>query len=117
MTIPQWAVQAAIKGGWRTDDEDLRDVIDLDWEDFYWQKAVLDPDFWQCLGKELGWKKYQCKCSHYYNKEGFVKCPECKKEGAHYTWKLKAFALYDLILSRATDEEIAAYWDSLKPKV
>ena len=56
MTI-QDAIKKAIKGGYKTDgtfyynNGDTNDRIDI------WQVILLDPLFWQSLGKAKGWDK------------------------------------------------------------
>lgn len=44
--IPKQAIEAAVVGGW----------IQSQFSE-NWQLIVLDPTFWQALGKTLGWEK------------------------------------------------------------
>jgi len=93
--IPKWALEASIKGGWSTNVPD-KFIENGDW----YKYVLLEPDFWQCLGKELGWK--ECKCG-----KACMIQPD---------WYDNAHRLYDLILSRAPQEDIDAYWEALRPK-
>ena len=45
----------------------------------YWvvMQSVLNPKFWECLGKSLGWEKWTChSCGEKYL--GDKLCPKCK---------------------------------------
>lgn len=64
MTI-QEAIEKAIKGGY-TPIEDSGNEY----------KILLDPEFWQCLGKEMGWK------NNYYQ---IVRSP-CNDMPGRYAW-------------------------------
>lgn len=59
------------------------------------QKILLDPLFWQCLGKAEGWKQWLCSCGHYYDKSGVIICPNCKKIDAKYSWLQNWHTLID----------------------
>lgn len=50
MTIPREAIDKAISGGWLGGNWDTYNNGGFDW-----QHIVLDPTFWQALGKALGW--------------------------------------------------------------
>lgn len=50
MTIRQ-AIREAIKGGYKM-------LWDKGLESAYPYRALLDPLFWSCLGKAMGWKTY-----------------------------------------------------------
>lgn len=44
--ISKLAIEKAVEGGWFRE-----------WADQVpWQSIALDPEFWQALGKSLGWK-------------------------------------------------------------
>lgn len=57
MTIQQ-TIEAAIRGGWDSEGAVCYEENDI------CNGIFVDPSFWQCLGKELGWEDHQCeKCS------------------------------------------------------
>ena len=58
MTI-QEAITKAIEGGWQLHDYKKNPVDTLHEAMFKVNDALLDPLFWQALGKEMGWK--ECK--------------------------------------------------------
>lgn len=52
-------------------------------------KCLLDPLFWQALGKARGWEEFICpdlRCQHQYSlppdHEGEIRCPQCDRHGA-----------------------------------
>ena len=57
------AIKIAIENGWKALDEheleylrEMRGQFPTRWVDnLYWNMYLLDPLFWQALGKELGW--------------------------------------------------------------
>ncbi len=59
----QQTVEKAIEGGWtpekrgELDNEGFAKLIRARWGNGF----LLDPSFWQSLGKALGWEKYCCK--------------------------------------------------------
>lgn len=57
------AIKRAIEGGWNGHPSWMKN----------WERAVLDPTFWQALGKAEGWKKL-----HYEDMEGnYDECWQC----------------------------------------
>ncbi len=97
MNIPKEAIEKAIEGGWREDDADFINLA-LSWrndEDVRWEQIALDPSFWKCLGKALGWK-------------------ESKRWGdglPDVPWRDNAHRFYDLILTNTPTDE---YWKKLQ---
>lgn len=56
MTI-ETAIKKAIEGGWRSDDPMVVDGSERYVNMVGYEKILLDPTFWQCLGKAMGWTK------------------------------------------------------------
>lgn len=60
------AIKKAIKGGWKPLGEAVhKNFLDKKWgiseinANYYHQPTwLLQPSFWQCLGKAMGWKEY-----------------------------------------------------------
>mgnify|MGYP000861035435 CR=1 FL=1 len=50
MTIQQ-AIEKAIEGGW----DKTRALFGLNNASYSMEKVYLDPEFWQALGKSMGW--------------------------------------------------------------
>lgn len=65
-------------------------------------EVILDPLFWQALGKQLGWKYSNEECLH-----DFVDV------WCYHMWKNKAVELYLLLLTNAPQEELEKYWEGL----
>lgn len=66
------AINKAIEGGWRKD---------FQWEsveEMLWlkEKFLLDPLFWQALGKAMGWKPNDPNISH-ATQSGMERCSIC----------------------------------------
>ena len=64
MTIEQ-AIQKAIESGFpiygKTDVGFFEEFSPVDWA----YEFLLDPEFWQSLGKAMGWAEKQCVCNGY----------------------------------------------------
>lgn len=61
MTIEQ-TIKKAIEGGYEPDDYDLRALANLEKDSASMPESVtamfvLDPQFWQSLGKSMGWEQ------------------------------------------------------------
>lgn len=85
------AIKKAIKGGYTT--FTWQDVQDGDGSD-----VLLDPAFWQCLGKSLGWNEVHyihCPAIDYH---GYSNPGECTCS-ARYEWKAKWHSFIDHLAS------------------
>lgn len=82
--IPKEAIKKAIEGGWKYKSGSG------------WTVIALDPSFWQCLGKALGWADN--------------KLPVLAHEPLGYTRQKYAHRFYDLIL---TGGDTDAFWKEL----
>lgn len=97
MTIES-AIKLAIEGGF--------EPHVLNWNDAHLVKQytnafLLDPDFWRCLGKSLGWgvKKYKGACS----------CRSCLKgTPTKHDWKLHWHSFVDHLAEGKTPESFFA---------
>lgn len=116
--IPKQAIEKAIEGGWK---QKLMRPLDFavlftdpyskkskDHADSRLAQIALDPTFWQCLAKALGWKDYDDDgenfCLKTYllsNDEIMIKLPQ---------WRFNADCFFDLIL---TNGDTAAFWSDL----
>lgn len=87
-------------GAW-FNDETTSNVPIRDWmvahAEERWQEIVLDPTFWQTLGKALGWGEADTGLDD----QMFFWMPE---------WKRNAHEFYDLIL---TDQPTDKFWDEI----
>ena len=114
--IPKQAVDKAIEGGWtlkagRLDNHrpEKENYLDEENQTFHHKGIqidarliVLDPSFWQALGKALGWKS---------NHSRYDKCPYCSE----IPWKEHAKAFFNLLL---TNSDTTPFWEEiLKEKV
>lgn len=141
--IPKHIIEKAIEGGWR---EKMRKIVmeksycmlfaerlSTYPTMIYYAEFILDPLFWQALGKSLGWGKEtyhtntgkewgerfcnhcgisvdiqpsrESGCNHVHYPES---CDICLKNSK--TWKEQARQFFDLLLSNGNT---SAYWESL----
>lgn len=84
--IPQEIIAKAVEGGWQ--------------QKYTFDEVIaLDKNFWQALGKALGWREHKQPCQ----------CLEChwnKKDG----WNNYAHRFYNLILN---EQETDSFWQNL----
>lgn len=113
--IPLTIIEIATRGGWiPTDIMNTGNYIaDTKYRDC---TAVLDPLFWQALGKELGLGLVKEHCSHYYPYSQ-KNCTVCKtkldsrhNKKAGDDWRRTALRFYDLILTGGNTEK---FWQEL----
>lgn len=123
--IPKQVIEKAIEGGWSilgltgqmtfswswrinpfhpeqeimVVQDDIGEPHDLD----YYQ-TVLDPTFWQALGKALGWKEVETEWRHANSNTSEV------YSFSNERWANEAHSFYDLILTRGDTE---TYWNEL----
>lgn len=95
--IPKNAIEKAEEGGWKPEVSN--------WEStphsyLYEYSFVLSPDFWQSLGKSLGWEEIRNEERPYlsYN------------QGLMWGWEAVAHRFYDLILTEKSTDE---FWYNL----
>lgn len=83
MTIPTEIIEKAISGGWILPTPNFAphpdDSTHIEWDSS--AQIVLDPEFWKCLGKSLGWRESVDRNITVYG-----------------DWKSNAHKFYDLIL-------------------
>lgn len=136
MNIPKKIIEKAIEGGWSPDCNNPRWLHfmkdGLAWRQFdnemplpfdtnlvHFATTVIDPTFWQALGKELGWNKRVCKgCgSEAKPVEGEYHriCPTCNRgnEDRIDGWQFRAHRFYNLLL---TGGDTDAFWKELLTK-
>ena len=92
MTI-QETIQKAIDGGWKK--EFVVEPMDTPQANF--AKAMIDPLFWQALGKAMGWKDSD-EC-------GSCKCP-VTQEAWYYHW-------HRFVDHLAKDRSIESFFEQL----
>lgn len=95
------AIQKAIEGGWNEGYSvyhhgtmgDVLLVREVSLKVLIESEIREDPDFWESLGKGLGWKEFICpdfRCQHQYdldeNHHGSIVCSECGHHGARDPW-------------------------------
>lgn len=103
--IPREIISKAIAGGWKDTHKSYCVIT--------WQEIALDPAFWMALGKEMGWGWYCIDCGEKADSLSFY-CSNCEHNvRLNVGWKQHAPIFYDLILRKASQEEISAYWASL----
>lgn len=96
MNIPKEAITKAIEGGWEPRKYDLG----ADCEFNEWMHFALDPTFWQCLGKALGWYTPVFNDKHRFSHNHSI----------YPNWLEVALDFQELIL---TGGDAKAYWDEL----
>lgn len=97
--IPKEAIELSIKGGWQG--IALEDMFSREYYIQNWQEVALDPSFWGCLGKELGWEETICPTHLRQDRCGIV---------WRSAFKVQAHRLFDLIL---TKQDTKAFWNDL----
>lgn len=105
--IPELAITKAFEGGWRPYYDRRHNDDYGSWE---WQGIALDSDFWQALGKSLGWGT---SCWHYTERglyEVYRHPAVCGLSSARSQWQIQAQRFYDLILQ---GKDIAPFWQEL----
>lgn len=126
--IPKHIIEKAIAGGWKPTPPIGDRIVLIHQRRFgivtaqkmYECFIALDPDFWMALGKEMGWKEvYIGKCEEC----GYVRYRdkpyhgyECSKNEDFNPAQPPleyAHRFYDLILHKASQEEITSFWKSL----
>lgn len=85
MTHIKQAIEDAIKGGWPVFDSGPVEITGVNWNMIGAQhngvyklwplaSALIDPLFFQAIGKARGWKEFVCeKCGGDYGEEGCVR--------------------------------------------
>lgn len=122
--IPQNIIELAIKGGFLNADKVVLKFAGY-WfsytdsehvERLVMSEIVLRPDFWQALGKELGWNEAEC-----LGMEADLTCP-CKPRveavnghmitihNGSLQWKTEAHNFFDLLL---TSGDTKRFWEDL----
>lgn len=101
--IPKQAIQKAIEGGWW-----VTNFFGLTAEEQHQAEhdAVIDPAFWQALGKVLGWKGYVGETHSACGFSGGMDSFNFDGE----EWNLNALKFYDLILTNGDTEN---FWNDL----
>lgn len=123
--IPKEAIEKAIEGGW-----EFRKSLhwprnlgvypsDIDALVVVWQQVALSPDFWQSLGKALGWSEEDFE--GFIHKDDDMLCP-CNPEklvqsGAMIVlhrgpvrWRTEAHNFFGIILTGGDTEK---FWSDL----
>lgn len=82
------AIKKAVEGGWKI--HPMYEAAGLTKDGNIPVHALLDPLFWQALGKAEGWELWVCDNCH-TKYEGPSLCPKCrrgsaKKKGYQYYW-------------------------------
>jgi hypothetical protein len=73
------------------------------------EKILLDPKFWQALGKALGWIEFHCSdCKEMY--ESNKQCPNSSGVHPLAGWQIKALRYYELVL---TGGDVEKYFKEL----
>lgn len=135
MNIPKRAIELAIEGGWEPF-KTIGVVGDGSWDKIDFERygysapqnldktlasiniyrIALTSEFWQSLGKSLGWSDLD-QCGHKYPSNGDGRysdiCKICGRKFTPGTWQEKAHRFYDLILTNVDTEQ---YWAELLAK-
>ena len=107
--IPQRAIELAIEGGW------VQDYF-IDECGLHDSDILLDPAFWQSLGKALGAEEPKWHCKHYNpkaNDPGERGCASdfCEYAGWPGDWHTHWHRFIDALADGTTDQ----FWDDLLP--
>lgn len=78
--------------------------------------CVMDPLFWQALGKALKWKDWLCEeCWSPQYEKGATYCTRCKYlKTFRPEWLLKAVAFHELNLTEGFDKAVSWLEDQIK---
>lgn len=116
MTIQQ-TIQKAIEGGWKpkqikfkskTITETTAHAFRMSFGDSF----LLDPQFWQCLGKAMGWREFVCtECGGLYELvDGCKNNPSCIYSTAQEEWFYQWHSLIDHL---AEGKSIESFFEKL----
>ena len=107
MTSLQTAIEDAVRGGYRDDfepsilmsTENLIEVLTAK----HTHRVLLDPAFWQCLGKQRGWVCRHCEGTGQAKNRD--KCFKCGGEGWDDLWERNWHSLIDHLAQGGSVEE------------
>jgi hypothetical protein len=98
-------IKCAINGGYS---------FTLDWNDKNdFTFPLLDPLFWQALGKVCEWDKIHYELCAQIKYGEFGNPGECDC-GAKIEWRAKALQFYDINLAEGLDSAINYLWELIK---
>jgi len=106
------AIHKAVDGGWKPPPEQLTkamlDSIDdiLKWCPNY----LLDPSFWQSLGKALSWKENRDRKHPEMVKAEYCDCRNCEYWAGNPVWKYQWHRLID---HRAEGGSVESFFKTL----
>lgn len=122
----QEAIKQAIEGGWQAYQLEYKNnEVQIDTErvliyshdrlvkDFSYEKILLDPLFWQALGKARGWKEEKCMDeSDFPNaSDGFkLILKEIIIPVREYDWKYNAIRYFE---TRLSSGDLKSFWENL----
>lgn len=89
--IPIRIIEKAIAGGYGKGSDSYSTL---------YTGMIFDPNFWMALGKEMGWSKWGEYDDEY-------------KKSSDPQWQYEAHRFYDLILRKASQEEITKFWETI----
>lgn len=99
MTIPKKIIELAIEGGY----DPSWNIQAVDEFPELYDRACLDPLFWQALGKKLGWGTYEEGWKD--SSQGIMIIGE--------VWIRNAHNFYDLILVGGGDKSLDEFWEEM----
>jgi hypothetical protein len=88
------AIKRAIEGGWKGDQKDYSTAIQ--YVDTLPYHCLLDPEFWQCLGKAEGWIE---------RLDNIDVCTDCLDKYIPIGWRKKWHSLIDHLSSGGNIED------------
>jgi hypothetical protein len=123
--IPENIIELAIKGGYwpkiRSEVTNYELELVTARETGKWQELiqkyvhvnmVLDPLFWQALGRKNKWKNWKCtKCKFQFDKQGLIACPSCSRIGHREAWRQVSLEFFDLLMTNGDTDK---FWNNLK---
>lgn len=100
--IPTRVIEKVLESGWRTDEKQPAEFFDA------YEYYILDPAFWQALGKSCGWHR----CTIISNENDYP-IPH-KHSNSCQVYIMRAQVFFELILTGGNTEQ---FWEEILPAI
>ena len=114
----QTAIERALEGGWNAEEcappIGSRDKFNI-------ERMLIDPSFWQALGKSLGWKRVCKRCGDESMAKSLGACDLCEGQGRDRALLFRfqdawLFHWHELIDHLAEGKSIKDFFKDINPQ-